>query len=338
ADQLDDEIAGGSGDWPASKILRTRVKRICHLARTPIKEGEELDWVRAAMEIEQDKRKILTYTGLSSNFIGLGGGINDKKRDDFLEPLYEFHNLCSGVFMDYNGDAFNSVCAKAVDGHLKPLFAGVLGSAKSFAQSCDYFADSIKADKQSISDEDIYDYYYAKCTALIDNIDMLPAWAMYKATAKELNENGLTFITDALESGQISGEKILSAFSKNVYRNFVQKNIPADPRLAGLSATVLDETASNFSQILEEFTRLTRDKIRHDLISRLPGEATEGALTLELMSFRRQTKGNLRGLNLRNLFGEIPELLKAVAPCMLMSPFTVSQYLPAAADLFDIVI
>ena len=338
ADAIDTDLEECGGDYTASKALTTAVKRISHLARTPIKEGEELEWVKAALEIEQDKRKILTYTNLSSNFIGLGGGINDKKRDEFMEPLYDFHKLCEGVFMDYNADAFNSVCAKASDGHLKPLFTGVMGAAKSFMQSCDYFADVIQANKSLISDEDIYDYYYAKCTALIDNIDMLPAWAMYKATAKNLNDNGLTFITDALESGQISGEKILSAFRKNVYRNFVQKNIPADPRLSGLSATVLDETASNFSQILEEFTRLTREKIRHDLISRLPHEETEGTLALELMSFRRQTKANMRGLNLRALFGEIPELLKVVAPCMLMSPFTVSQYLPASADLFDIVI
>ncbi len=338
ADEIDDEIEKCRGDYLASRTLTVIVKRISHLARTPLKEGEELDWVKAALEIEQDKRKILTYTKLAANFVGLTGGINDKKRDEFLEPLYDFHSMCSGVFMDYNADAFNSVCAKAADGHLKPLFIGVLGAAKAFIQSSDFFADIIKANKLLISDEDIYDYYYAKCTALIDNIDMLPAWCMYKATAKNLNENGLTFITDALESGQISGEKILSAFRKNVYRNFVQKNIPADPRLSGFSATVLDETASNYSQILEEFTRLTRDKIRHDLIARLPAEETEGALALELMSFRRQTKANLRGLNLRALFGEIPELLKVVAPCMLMSPFTVSQYLPAVSDLFDIVI
>ena len=177
---------------------------------------------------------------------------------------------------DYNPDAFNSVCAKASDGYLKPLFAGVLGAAKAFTQSCDYFAEITKANKNAVSDEDIYDYYYAKCTALIDNIDMLPAWCMYKATAKQLNDNGLTFITDALENGQISGEKILSAFRKNVYRNFVQKNIPADPRLSGFSATVLDETASNYSQVLEEFTKLTRDKIRHDLISRLPKDEKIG--------------------------------------------------------------
>ena len=117
-------------------------------------------------------------------------------------------------------------------------------------------------DKRQTADCDLFDYYTTKCTALIDNIDMLPAWAMYKATAKNLNENGLTFITDALESGQISGEKILSAFRKNVYRNFVQKNIPADPRLAGFSATVMDETASSFSQVLEEYSTLTREKIR----------------------------------------------------------------------------
>lgn len=338
ANVIDEEIENCKGDYLASRPLTVIVKRINHLAKTPLKDGEELEWVKAALEIERDKRKILSCTKLASNFVGITGGINDKRRDEFLAPLYSFHGLCGGVFMDYNADAFNSVCAKASDGHLKPLFNGLLGAAKSFTQSCDYFADTVKANKQLISDEDIYDYYYAKCTALIDNIDMLPAWSMYKATAKKLNDNGLTFITDALESGQISGEKILSAFRKNVYRNFVQKNIPADPRLSSLSATVLDETASNYSQVLEEFTRLTRGKIRHDLIARLPGEETEGALALELMSFRRQTKGNLRSLNLRNLFGEIPELLKIVAPCMLMSPFTVSQYLPASPDLFDIVI
>ena len=335
--EIDREIEECGGDYQSSKVLSAIVKKISHVARGAFKESEALEWVKAAQEIERDRRKIITSTKLSSAFVGLGGSINDKKREEFLQPLYDFQALCGGVFMDYNGNAFNSVCAKASDGHLKPLFNGILGAAKAFMQSCDHFAEVIKADRQLISDEDIYDYYYTKCTALIDNIDMLPAWCMYKATAKNLNDNGLTFITDALESGQISGEKILSAFRKNVYRNFVQKNIPADPRLSGLSATVLDETASNFTQVLEEFTKLTRDKIRHDLISRLPTDGTEGALALELMSFRRQTS-NVRGLNLRTLFGDIPELLRVVAPCMLMSPFTVSQYLPAVSDLFDIVI
>ncbi|MDE7306570.1 MAG: DNA helicase, partial [Clostridia bacterium] len=75
-----------------------------------------------------------------------------------------------------------------------------------------------------------------------------------------------------------------------------------------------------------------------DLISRLPAKETEGALALELMAFQRSIKGNMRSLNLRTLFSEIPELLRVVAPCMLMSPITVSQYLPADPNLFDMVI
>ena len=38
------------------------------------------------------------------------------------------------------------------------------------------------------------------------------------------------------------------------------------------------------------------------------------------------------------LFEEIPELMKVIAPCMLMSPITVSQYLQAENGLFDLVI
>ena len=335
---LEEEIELCGGDYLSSRNLTVIVKRISRVAKTPLRAGEELEWVKLALAIEEDKRNIFGYTDLAAEFTGITGGISDRKREEFLRPIYDFHAVCESVFMDYNADAFNSACARANDGHLTPLYNGILSAARSFEESCTFFAKTVKLEKNAVDDLDIYDYFFAKCSALIDNIDMLPAWCMYKKTAEKLDRSGLTFITDALESGQISGEKILSAFRKNVYRNFVQKNIPADPRLAGFSATVMDETASNFSLVLEEFMRLTRIKIRHELISRLPDEGTEGAIALELMSFRRQTKTNLRSLNIRTLIAEIPELLKIVAPCMLMSPFTVSQYLPAVCDLFDMVI
>ena len=240
--------------------------------------------------------------------------------------------------MDYNADAFNSICVSSAGGTLKPLINGLIAAANAFVKSADYYLKSVKADKSAYEDEDIFDCYTAKCTALIDNIDMLPGWCVYKATAKKLNDCGLSFMTDAMESGKISGKQILSSFRKNVYRNFIQTNIPADESLSAFSASILDENAANYSRLLEEFTTLTREKLRGDLISRLPAKETEGPLALEVMSFQRQIKGNMRSLNLRTLFAEIPELMKVVAPCMLMSPGTVSQYLPAESDLFDIVI
>lgn len=338
ADDIDGELENWGENYRSSKTLLAVIKRINRCGRTPMNPSEELEWIKRAYEIEQARRKMLGFTNLSSSFLALGGGINDKKREDFLRPIYALHEQCASVFMDYNGDAFNSVCARASDGYLKPMLTGFISAAVSFVKACDNFTRVIKADKSCVGDEDIFEYYSSKCSSLIDNIDMLPAWCMYKTTAQKLIDSGLTFITDAMESGQISGEKILSAFRKNVYRNFVQTNIPADSTLSQFSATVLDETAQNFSKVLEEFSALTRQKIRHDLISRLPSSETEGTLALELMAFNRQVKGNMRGLNLRSLFTDIPELLKVVAPCMLMSPSTVSQFLPADPALFDIVI
>ena len=338
ADDIESEIENWGENYRSSRTLLAVIKRINRCARTPMAESEELEWIKRAYEIEQAKNKILGFTDLSSAFVGLGGAINDKRREDYMRPIYSLHACCASVFMDYNGDAFNSVCARAADGYLKPLLNGFIAAASAFVGACEHFNGVIKCGAGSVGEDDVFDYYSAKCSALIDNIDMLPAWCMYKATAKKLNDSGLTFITDAMESGQISGEKILSAFRKNVYRNFIQTNIPADENLSSFSAALLDETARAFSQVLDEFALLTRARIRHDLVSRLPSSETEGPLALELMAFNRQIKGNLRGFNLRGLFTDFPELLKAVAPCLLMSPSTVSQYLPADPGLFDIVI
>ncbi len=335
APETENEIDKWGDNYRSSRVLLQVIKRI-NKCGEPLKEKDELEWIKRAAEIEKARAAILSNTTLSKQFSGFGG-INAKKREEFLKPLYALHSLAAQVFMDYNADAFNGVCIDC-NGVLKPLIEGVLSSAAAFEKSAAHFMRTIKAQPGDFADADIFEVYTEKCTALIDNADMLPAWCEYKATAKKLNEYGLTFITDAMERGRISGKQILSSFRKNVYRNFIQTNIPADDALAAFSASVADECASEFSRVLEEFSALTREKIRADLISRLPAKDTEGALALELMAFQRSVKGNMRGLSLRTLFSEIPTLLKATSPCMLMSPITVSQFLPPDPELFDMVI
>ena len=337
APDIERELEIWGDNYRSSRTLLQVIKRINRCGRESVKESEELEWIKCANEMEKAKRMLLSNTKLSEKFTGFGG-VNDKRRAEFLSPIYDLHALCAETFMDYNADALNSVCASASGGILKPLLQGYISAATAFVAGVERYISAIQADKSAFEDKDVFEIYSQKCSALIDNIDMLPAWCEYKATAKKLNDCGLTFMTDAIEHGKISGRQVLSSFRKNVYRNFIQTNVPADEELAAFSASVLDESAVSFSQILEEFTALTREKIRADLISRLPASDTEGPLALELMAFQRQIKGNMRSLNLRTLFAEIPELLKVVAPCMLMSPITVSQFLPADPELFDIVI
>ena len=211
-------------------------------------------------------------------------------------------------------------------------------SLESFRAAEEEFLVVTNADRRKLTEEEILDSYTAKAGALIENIDMLASWCMYKKTALALDEAGLTFITDALENGSVTGENIIDSFEKNIYKNFLQTNIPLDPVLARFSAAVCEEKTENLRLAMEEFNELTKEALRAKLITRLPTTSTEGSLSLETANFHRYAKSNLRGMGLRKLFEEIPELIKVIAPCMLMSPMTVSQYLQPENGLFDLVI
>ena len=52
----------------------------------------------------------------------------------------------------------------------------------------------------------------------------------------------------------------------------------------------------------------------------------------------KEAKKKRRHKPLRRLFAEIPDLLLALKPCMMMSPLSIGQFLPLEAARFDAVI
>lgn len=144
---------------------------------------------------------------------------------------------------------------------------------------------------------------------------MLANWCMYKKTVADLKKLGCNFIGEALESGKLTGANVLSGFEKNVYQNFLAINIPADPDLARCSVGTLEETVEKFRVAWDTFSMLTREKIREDLIDRLPRdeEGNYGSLSVEVAAFARLARTNLRGVGVRGLFSEVPELMKRYA-------------------------
>ena len=338
-EELGKWLEKGRSDFEENKTVSGIVKKLSKVAIQPLKRQEILQQLENVFEIYEAMARIKSNTKLSQYFTLTFGRVDFfDARKNFLKDLYRLHDQCSSVFMDYNADSFNSMCIRAATGYSDPVLKGLTRSLDSFRAAEKSFLDVIAADKKKAPDVDILDVYTAKAGALIENIDMLASWCMYKKTAKALDEAGLTFITDALENGSVSSENIVDSFEKNIYKNFLQTNIPLDPVLARFSAAVSEEKAESLRMTMDDFARLTKEAIRAKLLSRLPNETTEGSLSLEVANFQRFAKANLRGMGLRKLFEEIPQLMKVVAPCMLMSPITVSQYLQAEHGMFDMVI
>ena len=82
-----------------------------------------------------------------------------------------------------------------------------------------------------------------------------------------------------------------------------------DPVLSRFSAAVSEERAESLRLTMEEFSRMTKDHVRAKLISRLPTTYTESPIALEVANINRLVKSNLRGMGLRHLFDETPELM-----------------------------
>ncbi|MGN0822975.1 MAG: DUF4011 domain-containing protein, partial [Candidatus Gallimonas sp.] len=326
------------GDYRLNRVASVFAKKLSRAAIGKIEEEDVPKYLQTLSEIYDAMDRIRKNTSLSSNFTDRGGNIVFRRRSEFLADLYRLHETGATVFLEYNPDAFNGMCVRASNGYTAPVLDGYVKAYESFSNAQEHFLSVTKANREKIREEDVLDYYSAKASALIDNIDMLSNWCMYKKTSEEMAKAGLTFISEALESGRLRGENILSGFEKNVYRNFLEINIPADPYLSTVTVGTLEDAIEKFRLAWEDFSRMTRERIRNKLISELPSQEGESALAVELAAFTRLAKSNLRGTGLRGLFEEIPTLLGKVAPCMLMSPITVAQYLKPVANGFDLVI
>ncbi|MBE7079996.1 MAG: DUF4011 domain-containing protein [Clostridiales bacterium] len=337
--ELGEWLDAGKTDYDKNKTIKGIVKKLNKVLKEDLDEATLLQLLKTIYDIYESMDAIRSNTSLVQYFTFAFGRVDffDARRN-FMKELYDLHQLCASVFMDYNADSFNSMCMRATCGYTMPVLKGLMRSMGSFKEAENSFLEITQADRERLPEEEVLEIYTSKAGALIENIDMLANWCMYKKTARALNDAGLTFITDALENGSVTGENIVESFEKNVYKNFLQTNIPLDPVLARFSAAVSEEKAENLRALMDEFAKLTKEHIRAKLISRLPVDTADSTLALELANFQRLTKTNLRGVGLRRLFEDAPELMKTLAPCMLMSPITVSQYLRAENGLFDLVI
>ena len=170
------------------------------------------------------------------------------------------------------------------------------------------------------------------------NIDFIPNWCRYQEIVGKCRRSGFEFILEPLNVGEISADDILRCFKKCVYHNFIKSELYLDDVLCRFSGLNLEEAANRFKALTEEYERLMRQELYRKLVSSLPRADTTGDHNLERVILMRAEKTGMKGTTLRGLFAQIPNILKACCPCMLMSPTSVSQFLDLDMDKFDLVI
>ena len=175
------------------------------------------------------------------------------------------------------------------------------------------------------------------CTDILENVESIKDWITYLKCDKECREKGLAPVCDAYKNG-IQNDQLLVIYLRSIYQAIILSVIENDPVLNGFTGISFNEKIMQFKKMDEEFMELTRHEMVYQLTSKLPSPQDSVEINKELNILRRAISSNGRGISIRSLFEQIPEVLTKLCPCMLMSPISAAQYLQAENDLFDIVI
>ena len=332
------EIENCKCNFKKSRDLKTLWKKLEKYAVIKMNENNWKAYFNQTLNVHKVNAEIEKSGERVAKILGLGK-MNLEKANELKEKLSLLYKTAEELFPDYEYHSFNSACRTIFQEYPSMVFLSFINAYKDFmiAEKTFFRTLNVKGDYSQL-DEDYFDFLKLKAAALIDNIDLLPSWCTFNGAYRELEKEGLNFALQPLLDGKLNSANLVSCFRKKVYQNFIETQISDDPLLSTFSASTMEDRIEKFRIIGEEFEKLSRKEIKRRLLERLISLDTEGPLSLEIVVLSRAVKSGMKGVTLRKLFEDIPTVMQNAAPCMLMSPISVSQYIPPKDQFFDAVI
>ncbi|WEN13780.1 DUF3320 domain-containing protein [Rhodanobacter sp. AS-Z3] len=178
---------------------------------------------------------------------------------------------------------------------------------------------------------------YANAQAVVENEKALNAWCSWRRVRREAVACGLQPLVDAVEQGTLPVGSVADTLEVAYARWFAAKAIDAEPLLCNFVPAEQQSDIAAYQTAVDQLGELTSAYIRAKLSGNIPDKngvtkrSGFGVLKHELQKQRRHKP-------VRQLAQEMGLDFTVLAPCMLMSPLSIAQYLPADHELFDLVI
>lgn len=164
----------------------------------------------------------------------------------------------------------------------------------------------------------------------------LHAWCAWLRVRGEALALGLLPLVEALEQGRVAAGQAQRALEVNYARWWLVQKIDATPALRNFVAVEHERKIASFRALDDRVRAITaqciRMRIRQGLVEREDAQKSS-----EFGIVRRELEKKTRHKPLRQLLAEAPNAIGALTPCLLMSPLSIAQYLPAG-QAFDLVI
>ncbi|OYP38037.1 DUF3320 domain-containing protein [Rhodopirellula sp. MGV] len=159
------------------------------------------------------------------------------------------------------------------------------------------------------------------------------SWCQIKQAASTVGLDG--FVT-SLESGDLTPDNVVNRFRLAYSRWWIRGVIDRDPVLRTFQRYKHEDAIADFRELDRQAREIASSRAQqaaaHDLpIDGIPKKSELGLLRHQI-GLTRPSK------SIRQVISSMPDAFGKLAPCVMMSPLSIAQYLPADQKPFDVVI
>jgi very-short-patch-repair endonuclease len=176
-----------------------------------------------------------------------------------------------------------------------------------------------------------------RAQSVVANARRLKDWTAWRRVRDEAVQAELRPLVDALEQGAVAADVASMAFETGYARWFAFTRMDDEPLLRSFMVGEHDDRIARFRKLDDRMGELSSRYIRAKLCGLIPDKSTAGKKD-GYGTLKYQLQLQRPSMPIRKLAAEMGDAFTRLAPCMLMSPLSIAQYLPADQALFDLVI
>lgn len=171
----------------------------------------------------------------------------------------------------------------------------------------------------------------------LEQEEALDGWCHCRAVLCRLRDAGVLSFLDTALDRHVDPSSLTSALKKQFYEQWIDLILSGNPTLSSFNRIAQDKAVETFAEKDREQFELNKAKIRSALFAQRPSLdcVVHGSDVSVLV---REHEKKKKKKSIRNLMESIGGLAQQLRPCFLMSPLSVSTFLPSGAVGFDTVI
>jgi hypothetical protein len=173
---------------------------------------------------------------------------------------------------------------------------------------------------------------------LRERVDDLQVWVDFKEAKKLFSLRGLTAFFDRLVKNPPQAAQLVDIFRKAAYQEWLNYLYNEDQHLGKFRRESHEHLIAEFRKLDQELIRLSSNRVIETANSRKPQDILIQADNSEVTTLLTEAMKKRRLISIRDLLQRIPNLLSRLKPCLLMSPLSVSQFLPPELMKFDVIL